>query len=86
MFGLTSHPVPALWLKGKSYRHEDDCLPWLHLLPSHHGRPWYPKVIRNRTRHTTRLLSSQEGRSELGFLVLGPFLSCVTLGKSPDFF
>lgn len=65
MFGMTSHPVPVLWLKGKSYRQEEGCFLWLHLLPSHHRRPWYPKVIRNRARHTQRdcFLVEKEGQS-----------------------
>lgn len=64
MFGMISHPVPSLWLKGKSYRHEDGCFPWLRLLPSHHRRPWYPKVIRNTARHTRNcFLVKKEGQS-----------------------
>lgn len=37
-FGMTPLPVPALWLKGKSYRQEEGWFPWLHLLPGCYPR------------------------------------------------
>lgn len=78
--------MPALGLKGKSYRQEEGWVPCLHLLPGHTSDPDNPTVIRNGARHTQGdcFLVKKEVRN-LGVLVLIPFLSCVTLGKSLDF-